>query len=130
MEQIYLLEDINGLKYVGRTKQQLYRRIIGHKNDKKRGHYCSSSKLDLEKCKKTVIDIADSEKEARELEEFYINSIDCVNEAKLNAWQFGQKQYDKDYHQKNKEKRNAKANERNRKAREKYHAIKMQREPP
>ena len=83
MESIYLIEDINGLKYVGRTKKTLNQRLSDHKYDKKRKN-CSSAKLDLDKCTITCIDIADSPEEAHELEWFYINSIDCVNHRKYN----------------------------------------------
>lgn len=99
MEQIYLIEDINELKYVGRTKKTLNQRLSDHKYDKKRKN-CSSAKLDLDKCTITCIDIADSPQEARELEEFYINSIDCVNHLRYN---FDKKQHMKEYYQKNKE---------------------------
>ena len=123
MEQIYLIEDINGLKYVGRTKQTLNTRLGKHKYDKKINYTCSSKELDLDNCKITCIDIADSRQEARELEDFYINSIDCVNLIKYN--------YDhKEYYQKNKDKRKEyqqkydqrnkdKINERSKKYREK-----------
>tara|TARA_R110000765_G_C18762736_1_gene589164 strand:- start:152 stop:598 length:447 start_codon:yes stop_codon:yes gene_type:complete len=94
MEKIYLLQDDNGLKYVGRTKQKLNRRFNNHKCDKKRNHGCSSKKLDLDNCDIICLDIADSKEEAHELEEFYINSIDCVNEQKYN---FDHKEYRKEY---------------------------------
>ena len=112
MEQIYLIEDCNALKYVGRTKKKINYRLNDHKRDKKKGIYCSSSKLDLENCEITCIDIADSKEEARELEEFYINSIDCVNDIKLNQFdpkeyrenhKDKQKEYNKKYREKNKE---------------------------
>jgi len=102
MEKIYCIEDINGLKYVGRTKLKLNRRLSKHKSNKKRNLGCSSEKLDLDKCTISCIDIADSKKEAHELEEFYINSIDCVNHHK---YYFDRKEYQKEYDKKNKEKR-------------------------
>ena len=102
MERIYLIEDINGLKYVGRTKKKtLNRRLSGHKYNKKINGSCTSHKLDLDKCTITCLDIADSKEEARELEEFYINSIDCVNHLKLS---FDLKEHQKEYYQNNKEK--------------------------
>lgn len=100
MENIYLIEDINGLKYVGRTKKTLNRRFSHHKADKKRNHRCTSKELDLENCSIKCIDIADSPEEASELEEFYINSIDCVNHVKYN---FDEKEYLKKYYENNKE---------------------------
>ena len=100
MEQIYLIEDCNALKYVGRTKDKLKYRLGKHKYDKKRKN-CSSKQLDLENCTIRCLDIADSAEEAMELEWFYINSIDCVNQIKFN---YDQKEYDKKYREKNKDK--------------------------
>ena len=100
MEKIYLIEDINSLKYVGRTKKKLNKRLSGHKYDKKLNKGCSSEKLDLENCYIKCIDIADSKKEAHELEEFYINSIDCVNQVKFN---FDRKEYQKEYNENHKQ---------------------------
>jgi len=134
MESIYLIEDINGLKYVGRTKKTLNQRLSDHKYDKKRKN-CSSAKLDLDKCTITCIDIADSPEEAHELEWFYINSIDCVNHRKYNfdkkesekkkyqknkdkikqkqkEWREKNKEYDKQYYQKNRDEINRKRRER------------------
>ena len=119
MEKIYLLEDVNGLKYVGRTTLTLNQRFRLHKVDKKRDHTCSSKKLDLDHCERTCIDIADSEEEAHQLEEFYINSINCVNDHKLN---FDRKEYreknrdeinkkQKAYREKNKDEINRKQRE-------------------
>ena len=109
MEQIYLIEDINGLKYVGRSKKKLKYRLSEHKSDKKRNRCCTSQKLDLDNCEITCIDITDSSQEAHELEKFYINSIDCVNLLKYN---FDPKEYDdkrkeqkKEYNKKNKDKK-------------------------
>ena len=101
MEKIYLIEDINGLKYVGRTKLTLHIRLNKHKSNKKIGANCSSKKLELDNCTITCLDIADSKKEAHELEKFYINSIECVNHYKYN---FDQKENKKEYREKNKDK--------------------------
>ena len=102
MERIYLIEDINGLKYVGRTKQTLKERLRKHKYNKTIiSDNCSSRKLDLDKCTITCLDIAYCEEDAHELEKFYINSIDCVNDRKLN---FDKKECYKKYRQKNKDK--------------------------
>ena len=119
MERIYLIEDINELKYVGRTKNKLNQRLIEHKSDKKRNRGCSSKELDLENCEITCLDIADCEEEARELEEFYINSIDCVNHLKLN---FDIKKYMDKYNEENREKINAKQREYNKKKKNQTHS--------
>ena len=126
MEQIYLIEDCNGLKYVGRTIEKLSQRLRKHKYDKKRG-VCSSKQLDLENCKISCLDIADSKVEARELEAFYINSIDCVNIVKFN-FDFDEKEH-KEYKSKyNKEYREKNKDEINRKARKARAIKKMQKE--
>ena len=41
---IYCIEDINDLKYVGKTKRKLSKRLSGHKDLNTR---CSSKKLNL-----------------------------------------------------------------------------------
>jgi hypothetical protein len=79
MEKIYLIEDINDLCYVGRTKADLLRiRLSGHRNDKNKGHYCSSSKLNLYNCNIILLEECSTE-DARERERYWINKIDCVN---------------------------------------------------
>ena len=50
MVSIYLIEDINDLKYVGSTTQKLNQRLASHRQDKKTGKGCSSSKLNLYNC--------------------------------------------------------------------------------
>ena len=123
MERIYCIEDCNNLKYVGRTKQTLNKRLINHRSEKKHRpekQKCSSSKLDLENCSIKCIDIADSKEEAMELEWFYINSIDCVNHLKGN---YDQKEYKKEYDKKNDQKNKeyrAKNKERKREYDKKY----------
>ena len=99
MVSIYLLEDINDLKYIGSTTSKLYERLSEHRYDKKRAKYCSSSKLNLYNC--IIIELEQCNKEdKKERERYYINKIDCVNQMKLN---FDQKEYQKGYDKKNKE---------------------------
>ncbi len=104
MVSIYLIEDINDLKYVGSTTQKLYNRFSRHKSDKKIGNYCSSSKLNLYNC--IIIELERCNKEDRkERERYYINKIDCVNEVKLNGRdKDNRKKYNKEWCEKNKEK--------------------------
>ena len=82
---IYCIEDINDLKYVGKTTQSLRRRFQAHKDN---GN-CSSNKLNLynaiiyqlEECDKVV---------SKEREQYWMNKIDCVNVRKAifdrDAW--------------------------------------------
>jgi hypothetical protein len=104
MFKIYVIEDCNGLKYVGRTTQNLQRRLSSHKSEKKRNRYrsCMTKLLDLDDCEIKCIDVADSKEESDELEKFWINSIDCVNYYKYD---FDHKEWSHNYYQKNKEKR-------------------------
>ena len=102
---IYCIEDINDLKYVGKTKQDLNRRFLDHKSKKD----CSSSKLHLEH---SIIYLLEECEEdlAKEREQYWIETIDCVNEynavRKLTKEEYN-KQYQKEYRKKNKEKHNA-----------------------
>ena len=81
---IYCIEDINDLKYVGKTKQKIQYRHSNHLSDKYRNHGCSSSKLHLEH---SIIYLLEecSEEDSKEREQYWINNIDCVNERKLNG---------------------------------------------
>ena len=95
MVYIYLIEDKNGLKYVGSTSQILKYRLTQHRADKTRDtRYCSSQKLDLDNCEISVIEEC-SEDVRKEREKYHINSIDCVNELKLG---FIRKEYQQDYY--------------------------------
>ncbi len=98
MVSIYLIEDINDLKYIGSTTQKLNQRLTEHKHDKKRGNYCSSCELNLYNC--IIIELEQCDLEHRkERERYYINEIDCVNQIKLNF----DKDKKKEYREKNKE---------------------------
>ena len=111
MVKIYCITDCNGLHYVGSTTQALSQRLSKHRSDKKIGHYCSSSKLNLDDCQIDLLEqceLCDRSKRER----FYINVIDCVNEYKLNfdreQWSEDNKekvaQYKKQWREDNKEK--------------------------
>ena len=103
MFKIYCIEDINGLRYIGRTadKRGLNSRYYNHKNNKRNGVKCSSSKLDLENSTITVIDTCDTTKESIDLEWFYINTSECVN---IHTGNYNHKDYKKEYDIKNSEK--------------------------
>ena len=113
MVSIYCIEDINHLKYVGSTKQKLNRRLSIHKYHKKRNdRYCSSSKLNLDKCKIYELETC-NESNRKERERYWINKIDCVNHFKLNGrdmnhrkeWYKNNKEKKKEYNKKQKENR-------------------------
>ena len=78
---IYCIEDINDLRYVGSTKQKLYRRFSAHK---KIDNNCSSKLLNihnsiiypLEECE---------ESERHEREKYWINKLDTINLCKLDS---------------------------------------------
>jgi len=91
--KIYCIEDINGKKYVGSTKQHyLCNRLSGHRQNKKNNKKdISSYELDLDNCKIYLLEECDDEKR-KERESYYINKIDCVNKYKLN---FNVKEYRK-----------------------------------
>jgi len=110
MFKIYVIEDCNGLKYVGQTKQNLNARFRSHKSEKKtnKSRSCMSKLLDLDNCQINCIDIADSKEEANVLEKILINSIDCVN---INKGNFDRKKAKREWHQKNKDKINEKRRE-------------------
>lgn len=106
---IYCIEDINDLKYVGKTKQSLSDRYKGHKSDKYCKKGCTSSKLHLEH---SIIYLLEECEEdlVKEREQYWIETIDCVNEynavRKLTKEEYN-KQYLIEYRKKNREKHNA-----------------------
>ena len=94
---IYLIEDINDLKYVGSTTQPINCRHANHRCDKYRNHGCSSAELHLEY---SIIYLLEecSEEDRKERESYWINKIDCVNKNKLD---FDEKEYRKEYNKNN-----------------------------
>ena len=81
---IYCIEDNNGLKYVGSTKYSLSHRLYGHKADKRRNKYYSSSKLDFNNSVIYLLEVCETSDRMKK-EKYWINKIDCVNELKMNS---------------------------------------------
>jgi len=101
--KIYCIEDCDGLKYVGSTKQKLNVRLIEHRHDKKKNLHCSSKQLKLEDCCITELEKC-NEENRMEREKYWINKIDCVNLLKLNGLdKYNRREYLKKYNEKNKE---------------------------
>jgi hypothetical protein len=104
MVSIYCIEDCDGLKYVGSTKYTLNERLFYHKLDT---NNCSSKQLNLDNCIITELEKC-NEENRKERERYWITNIVCINKYKLN---FDEKQWRKEYYQKNKEKLNQKRKE-------------------
>jgi hypothetical protein len=86
MVKIYCIQDSNNLKYVGTTTRTLKQRFAEHKSKAKReiDDTCSSRKLDLESA--TIILLEECSKEnCSEREQYYIDTIDCVNLQRANG---------------------------------------------
>jgi len=98
MINIYCIEDINGLKYVGSTKESLRRRLSRHTwrkyNEKK--YNCSSDKLDLNNSNIYLLEECEEDKR-NEREQYHIRNVDCVNIIK-NIGNFNSNEYLKWYH--------------------------------
>tara|TARA_R110000744_G_C18989278_1_gene520340 strand:- start:139 stop:513 length:375 start_codon:yes stop_codon:yes gene_type:complete len=102
MINIYCIQDINDLKYVGSTEQTLDERLKKHINNKnvnvnKKNAKCSSEKLDLNKCKIISLETCDK-LNRKQRERYWINNTNCVNELKLN---YVKKDYNKIWDQEN-----------------------------
>ncbi len=91
---IYCIEDLHNLKYIGSTKNTLKSRLSGHKSHKKKRKDCSSCRLDLDNCEIYELETCDISHK-KEREKYWINNTYCVNTRKLN---FDKKKY-REYHQ-------------------------------
>ena len=100
MVSIYMIEDINDMKYVGSTTSKLNRRLSEHRSHKKIGRTdCSSSKLNLYNSIITQLEQCNLE-QRKERERHWINEIDCVNQIKYNGRdKEKKKEYDKEWHE-------------------------------
>ena len=92
---IYCIEDINDLKYVGKTKQDLNRRFLDHKSKKD----CSAKKLNLYNAIIYPLEECDEDL-SKEREKYWINKLNTVNIMRLH---FDSKLYSKTYRQNNRE---------------------------
>jgi len=84
MNRIYEIVDCNGLRYVGRTARTLRRRLVRHINDKEKGKYYSSSKLDLDNCDINLLEVCDDSVK-KEREQYWMDKLDCVNDRRANG---------------------------------------------
>jgi hypothetical protein len=103
---IYLIEDINDLRYVGSTSEKRFEdRLYTHRRDKKDcKNNCSSAKLNLNYC--TIIklkEIKNTKEERDHWESHYINNVypECVNINRFHK--VDRAQYEKEYYIKNRE---------------------------
>jgi hypothetical protein len=97
--KIYLIEDINGLKYVGSTKQNVGDRVAGHKYKSKHRklRQCSSNLLDCDNWKWYILEEC-SKENVKEREYYWINKTECVNIKKgIYAMCKDKKKYVNDY---------------------------------
>ena len=85
MISIYCIEDINDLRYVGKTKQKLKDRFNNHLCEKKLNRTnTSSNKLNLENSIIYEIEKCE-EKDSKEREAYWIKELNAVNILKLNV---------------------------------------------
>jgi predicted GIY-YIG superfamily endonuclease len=98
--KIYCITDVNGIQYVGQTKQTVKKRLCEHRKDKKRGKTCSSRLLNLDDCMINILEECYNKWDADEAEKKWIKKIDCVNK---NKYDFNRQEYMKEYNKKNKE---------------------------
>jgi hypothetical protein len=81
--QVYLIEDINDLRYYGMTCAPLSIRFSNHLSAYRNLYgKCSSCKLNLYNSVISCLENNLTEKEAIELEKYYIRNNECVNEIK------------------------------------------------
>ena len=80
MYNIYKITDINGLCYVGSTKQDILHRLANHCCEKKKGtnKNCKCKLLNLDDCEIEVIEECTFEESKLRLQ-YWIDTLDCVN---------------------------------------------------
>ena len=81
---IYCIEDINDLKYVGKTKQRLSKRFSKHRCEHYQLQNCSSCLLNLEYAIIYILEECEEDLSV-ERERYWINKLNTVNERKLNG---------------------------------------------
>ena len=100
---IYCIEDINDIKYIGKTTLKLTQRMACHRCSKKKNGPYSSKLLNLENC--IIYQIEECNKQdSRAREKYWINNTECVNIMKMN---FDRKKYQDEYDKKNRLHKNA-----------------------
>ena len=98
---IYCIEDINDNKYIGSTKRELHTRLTEHRYKQRNQLGTTSQQLNLYNC--IIYELEQCEDEQRnEREQYWIDNTDCVN---INNIVHDYKEYQKQYFQKNKEKK-------------------------
>jgi hypothetical protein len=78
---IYCIEDINDLKYIGSTTQSLNQRLNNHITKKRNDNPITSKKLNLYNCIIYELEICD-ECDRNEREKYWIENTECVNKNK------------------------------------------------
>jgi hypothetical protein len=108
---IYCIEDINDMKYVGKTSLTLNQRFTRHlscKYDKNRKGNCKSVNIHLEHSIIYILEECEKH-ESKERERYWINKLDTVN--LNNRYENGRRpNYYKEWCEKNKERIQLKAN--------------------
>lgn len=94
--KIYMIVDINGLKYVGSTTRPLTYRLSDHKSHKD----CNSKLLDLDNCQ-IILLCECNECDRKKTEQYFIDNIKCVNK---NNTLCNKKEFRKKYYINNKNK--------------------------
>ena len=99
MIKIYCIEDVNGNKYIGSTKNPLHQRLSEHKYHKKCNHGYSSKLLDLDNSTIELLETC-NECDAKYREQYWKDNTICVN---INNPVHIVKEYNREYKQKNQE---------------------------
>jgi hypothetical protein len=103
--KIYCIEDINDIKYIGSTTQNLINRLTHHRFKKRNDEHITSKKLNLYNCIIYELEICD-ECDRDDRERYWIENTECVNKNKPGGQSEEKlKEKKKIYDDKNKEKK-------------------------
>ena len=99
MYKIYVIENIDGLKYIGKTKTSLKQRLSSHMCPSSINSNTSSKLVVCKPHKISLIENCENKEQSSIREKYWIQNTKCVN----ILWKGDKKKYDTEWNKNNKE---------------------------